>query len=396
MELRPGMSFEMDGQKMTYVGVQKDAASDMPSAVVRSRSEDGLHTVISPQTIAEKGSNFWIASETVTREVFQQQYAEQLDILKRVGVLTPLSTGEEGIVGIDGKEYPPPTAEAIAEYMLKNPELYSRKISQGFTQLLLVPFARPVRKQLNVLHNTIEDHFVPEGEEDSAVRIHRGIRSPSLQTRLFDSLGRGLGIDGSPIKLNALDKEGSSIFHQENVEDYMLYEPVQDETNVVDLTYTGRHKKDILADSAVTPFPGWRVVWVENFQNVPAPGEEKTIHDRTQITTDFPFPWYLVKLCTEEQYQDESGMTMDDWIQFFITNLEKTNEVVDDQKAANLIGNFFSADVSILVGVPGAFFNTRRIHSLGYLIGSLNFYKADLASGASIKDGARTVVRVGG
>jgi len=55
--------------------------------------------------------------EHLEKETLEQQYNEQRETMARVGILIELSTGEQGILGIDNKEYPFPTFEDILANM---------------------------------------------------------------------------------------------------------------------------------------------------------------------------------------------------------------------------------------------------------------------------------------
>ena len=43
----------------------------------------------------------------------QEQYEKQVELMQRLGVVKSLESGEFGIEGIDGKEYPMPTPEQV-------------------------------------------------------------------------------------------------------------------------------------------------------------------------------------------------------------------------------------------------------------------------------------------
>lgn len=73
----------------------------------------------------------------------RKQYEEQVKIMEHYNILVELKDGQKGIIGINGKEYPIPSLGEISKRMLdtkENRELLKKKVEQGFTQLLVVPF----------------------------------------------------------------------------------------------------------------------------------------------------------------------------------------------------------------------------------------------------------------
>ena len=86
-----------------------------------------------------------------------EQYEKQIEIL-RDACGFELESGEVGITGIDGKDYPVPTQEEIAVLMAENRELIEKKKEQGFTKLLLVPFGMKLEYLIHAYQDVITRH----------------------------------------------------------------------------------------------------------------------------------------------------------------------------------------------------------------------------------------------
>ena len=71
----------------------------------------------------------------------KDQYNKQVEMLDRLGIIP----GRE-IVGIDGKQYSVPTFNEIKDRIMENKEVLKKKVEQGFTELLLVPFGMSLDK----------------------------------------------------------------------------------------------------------------------------------------------------------------------------------------------------------------------------------------------------------
>src|SRR3989339_330494 len=89
----------------------------------------------------------------------EQQYRESAKILDRLGLLELLpESGEKGIRGIDGKEYPIPSLDSIKAKIKNDREKYQIKFNQGFTQIQLTPFGLPLELLAAKLEETILKH----------------------------------------------------------------------------------------------------------------------------------------------------------------------------------------------------------------------------------------------
>ena len=96
------------------------------------------------------------SSELFEKLDIETQYNQRHETLSNIGLLEKLSTGQEGIVGIDGKEYPMPTIEEIKARIVEKEAMLETKIEQGFTKLILVPFAAKLSNLTKSYSDTIK------------------------------------------------------------------------------------------------------------------------------------------------------------------------------------------------------------------------------------------------
>jgi len=257
------------------------------------------------------------------KETLPRSYREQAQTLNRTGLLEILpETGEMGVLGIDGKEYPIPTPETIEAEIKKNQEKYETKINQGFTQILLVPFASPLDRLIDTLGQRILSHH-REGK-----LLATKINPNEPDTKLEVDTNQPVWVWDT---WRNSDVSGQCAYYPQS------FDPSH---------HQGRTKQEILNTQTQnqSPFPGWRVLLVEPNMNIPREGKGKTIGGRPQLEANKTPAEYLKLLQTHPQYAQEQGTTLEDWLTLFITHLEKTNEVIDDYQGrgsiAYLMGSF--------------------------------------------------------
>ena len=96
-----------------------------------------------------------------TEQLFpvESEYARCAAALNRTGMLALLPKSERmGVVGLDGKEYPMPTRDQVAELFNHNRALVGRKVPQGFDRLELTPLAAPTPLLLDKMKTAILKH----------------------------------------------------------------------------------------------------------------------------------------------------------------------------------------------------------------------------------------------
>ena len=198
----------------------------------------------------------------MTNDLFpvESEYARCVSALNRTGILTLLLKSESmGVVGIDGKEYPTPTQEQVAEIFAYNRELVARKVPQGFDRLELTPMATPTPLLLDKMKAAIVKH-ASEG------KIYQTRRSPS------DPL--------IPVRVNTEKQVWIwDTLRQATLDtDELVYFPQEYSSN-----HRGQTKLEAINNGRVCALPGWSVGLVESYPIMPAQGCGKTLGGRRQL-----------------------------------------------------------------------------------------------------------------
>lgn len=242
----------------------------------------------------------------------KSEYARCVSALKCTGILTFLpKSGSLGVVGIDGKEYPTPTQQQVAELFAYNRELVGRKVSQGFDRLELTPMATPTPLLLDKMTAAIVKHAT----ETKIYQTRRSASDPLIPVRvnpektvwIWDTLRQALDTD----ELVYFPKEYSSNHH-------------------------GQTKLEAVNNGHICAVLGWSVGLVESFPIMPAQGCGKTLGGRRQLEIGSSPRDYLRTLQTQA-YLGETGKTLEDFITKFLTHLETTNEVSNDGNDNNAL-----------------------------------------------------------
>lgn len=237
-----------------------------------------------------------------------EQYKEQLQTLKETKLIEKLSNGEYGIIGQDNKEYIVPTLDEILERMNKNIEKYNTKIEQGFTKLLIVPFAKKL--------------YDPE-DNTSLTEIHKKtILDKYNNNQLFSTNGDKLELDtNQPLWIW---EEGYSQ-DDENI----IYFPKQFDPE----NHGGKTKSQLLQEDQL----GFQILLLEENIDIPAEKKGQPISNRDQLEANLSPEEYLEKIQIEAQYQHEQGLTAEAWLTLAITHLHKHNQAIDDYQGSGKI-----------------------------------------------------------
>ena len=289
-----------------------------------------------PPTHEMEPSSF-ISLEHWIEHDFRRQYETQVKTMARTGLLELLpDAGEMGIIGIDGKEYPVPSMEAIVEDLMKTPErkaMVEKKMKQGFTEIDLTPMASPIARLKILAENVIRKHHAegklfatrknPADENEPLVALELDTNQPLF---VWDKAEHG------------------------DVNGEIKYFPKQFDKN----DHGGVTKPEWLAESASSPFPGWDVSLQESTINIPRQGKGKTIGGRKQLETNKSPIEYLKTLLTDPAYHGESGTTLEQWLTKFVKTLDTTNQVIDDYQGNGslnyLIAQYHVASDRVLFG----------------------------------------------
>ncbi|MCX6780719.1 MAG: hypothetical protein NT003_01230 [Candidatus Magasanikbacteria bacterium] len=243
----------------------------------------------------------------------KREYYQQVKSLSEIGFLETDEHGEKGVTGIDGKFYQLPTLQQVAAHF-NAPErkaFIDRKFEQGFTRLLITPFAAPL------------DSFYDKAR--AVILEHRSGTDPSKKL---------LAADGS--ELICVQKDPFNIgstYHRQDIEGHLVYnitKLVNSMTGGETVHGGGKTKKEILSDDH-QPFPGFRVQLLQQDLVIPRKGKGTAINGRPALEAGKTGSYYLALLQNPKSpYYNEHGLFIEDWISLFATVLHETNTVIDD------------------------------------------------------------------
>ena len=243
------------------------------------------------------------------------QYNARYESLNKSNIIEKLSNNAKGITGIDGKEYPVPTIDQVKAKITENEAKLMPKIEQGFTKILLVPFAMPLNDLMKKYEETILKHH-----KQGTLRATNG---DTLELNENMPLYHWDGY-------NNADKEGN-----------IVYYPKQFNQN----NHQGQTKQELLDSDML--INGWRIMLIEDLPDLPAEGQGEEINGRKQLEANRAPIDYLQTMQADPIYQNEQGLTPEDYIAYAISQLEEKDQVIDDWqgngKSCWMAGAYFPA-----------------------------------------------------
>ncbi len=251
-----------------------------------------------------------------------KQYESQVAVLRNVGIMTRLPDGSEGIIGEDGTQYPIPSLLSMVQRFCedeKKYELLRRKVEQGFTKLLLVPFGLPLQ--------AIREKYAEQ------LKLHKAA------SKLFAESDQATWLE--------LDADNPVSKWDEYDSQEMAYFP----TSFDPQNHGGLSKADAVAQKGA-----WQVYLVEETR---IPGKDKgaTKNGRKQLEADLTPLQYLEMLKSDSQYKGEVGLTPELWLMKALTRLEEKNEVIDDCQGKGSFSYNLGAYFPESSGVASAYWN---------------------------------------
>lgn len=175
---------------------------------------------------------------------------------------------------------------------MREREYYENWLKRGFTNLEITPFGLPLEKVIHIVSQRILEHY-REG------KLYSG---------------------DIPLKLDEAEPLGVwPRLIQADVKGELKYFVSKFERN------QGFTKKQFL-DLPDVSFPGYLVYLREQNLKIPRQGQGKTIGERKQMETNQTAQEYLHLFLGEKT----RGLTPEDYLTFFLTHLEETNQVTDD------------------------------------------------------------------
>ena len=262
--------------------------------------------------------------EALRQKELKEQYESQKNILERLGILKKLSSGADGLLGIDNKEYGLPSYAEISRSLRQSREWLKTKTEQGFNQLLIVPFGLSLDDLIEKCRQVILRHH----QAGQLLAAKENPADPDEPLELDESQPFSFWDD----------------YQNADINGKLVYFPEEFSQN-----HRGKTKKEVLKKQG-----GWTVLLLENLPNIPRQGQGQEIKGRKQLEAGQMPNQYLEILKTDVSYKNETGMTPEEQIIYTIKHLEQTNQVIDDYQghgriAYNLGGYFPAGD-----GVPCA------------------------------------------
>ena len=282
------------------------------------------------EAISEK---LWPFPE-VSRHTLETQYHQEREALRTAKVLERLSSGEEGIRGINGLEYPLPSFPEVVERLRENKEIVDMKMKQGLLRIQLTPIAMSLDSLRERYQETLLKHYVDMVDPSEPTK---GIPDPT-RTKLFATKENPT----DPNEPLELDTNKPLLRYDEyvggDVNNKLVYFPTQFNQQ----NHGGKTKSELIAQSGA-----WHIILTEDNPILPARGQGKDIGGRKQLEAGKSSIDYLRELSTNPMYQHEQGITTEDWLTMAIIRLETTNQVLDDWqgtgKASRNVGQYFPA-----------------------------------------------------
>jgi len=234
----------------------------------------------------------------------KEQWNAEVKLLFELGVLETFPESKElGIRGIDGKEYPVPRPEEIIARLEKNKEMILTKMEQGFTKLVMEPFAYSFDKLSDKYKKTILEHH----KNGKLLATKENPTDPDENLPLDESEPLWRWEDG---------------YNHCDTEDKMIYFPKEFRKD-----HGGKTKKELLSSDIIT---GWNIWLVEDIPNIRREGKGQEIGKRHQLETNKTPHEYLKLLQTNPEYKNEEGLTPEADIMYALMNLKEKNQVTND------------------------------------------------------------------
>lgn len=266
-------------------------------------------------------------------DMLEKSIKEQLDAQRmayeQAGVLQKLSSGMMGIKGIDGKEYPFPTIEDVMARGKDKMDLLQKKAQQGFTKLLVVPFAMPLKELMEKYKMLCLDLYKKKGK----------FFAPKKNAGDADEMLEYAG-EADPFyaweEYFEGDKTGNIVYMQKKL---------------AAEGHGGMTKMQLLDMGKDMKGAGWDMVMLEDMANIPRKGMGKEVGGRKQFETTMTPGWYLEQLMTNPMYAGESGMSPEDFLANALVTLATTHSVLNDWQGHGgveyLIGALFVKQMKV-------------------------------------------------
>ncbi len=250
----------------------------------------------------------------------KKQYESQLEVLRNAGLLSQLSDGSDGIIGVDATEYPIPSLLSIVQRFCEDGnkyELLRRKVEQGFTKMIMVPFASQLHLLLFAYAERLRAH-------KAADQLFGVSDSPAANPLT--------GVQELQLDMNVPTFTRSA---------YNTQKPVYFPTSFDPENHGGLTRQEAISQKGA-----WQVYLIEETP-IPKKDQGANKNGRRQLEAGLKFTQYLEMLQADPQYEGEIGLTPESWLMRAMTRLKERGEVIDDylgKGAGNMIlGMYFPA-----------------------------------------------------
>ena len=270
----------------------------------------------------------------IFERLIEKGYASQIKSLEEIGFLereSETSLNKLGHTDILGTFREVPTAEAIKKHFLSIPNI-KQKIDQGFTRLLIVPF----------------------GSSLDTLRSKTGelIKKHKKENKLLAEDGSSLELDtATPLwawsEYSNADKSGKLVYYPEQFD-----KENHNGTTKTELLSGAQPSQANSSTPNTNPFPGYHILLIQEDTQIPREGKGTAKAGRDKIEAGKSPNDYLELLKTDSTYSKELGLTPEDWLTLFATNLNQKNKVINDcasqKDSVNyLVGSYFPGSVYV-------------------------------------------------
>jgi hypothetical protein len=288
--------------------------------------------------------------------------------------------------GIDGRDYPLPSLEAVIAKMTETPDkkafvarkirefsLSNEKSKQKLPLLMIVPQKYPLgKRKTSVVKNVASmagavlagmgGGVPPPSEPKYSYTGLMGVYAKLL--RETATAGKLKDPDGNPITAKDTTTNEplwlDDVLKSGNIDNIAYHFPSYD---VATETLSGGWLKKDIPDNALT-FPGFSVLLMEDMPDVPKSGEGKEVAGQEQIEGGSKVSDYLSYFVRQKDLAgktEEMPVTIEGYLMYVITMLKTRGIVVDYTTYSYLMGTRIEATDGFLV--PGAFFDSDRVRA---------------------------------
>jgi hypothetical protein len=262
----------------------------------------------------EKETSF----ETWLEKELPEQYKIQAQILNQLGFLEiNRKTDEKCITGIDGKRYDFPKLSQIKEQILQNREIFEQKMKQGFTELQITPLLG-----IEKLHQTVKRELV---KAKQAGKLQSAKDNPQDETEQTESLLEYLNEEDPCYIWEDISKGEQSGDLKYDVKEFSE-------------NHQGITKKEFLQKKQ-----GYNILLLEKKSNIPSQGKNETVRGRKRPEANQTPKEYLEETKNREEYQNESGFTIEDEFIQLLSCLKRYGQVIDDYEGKGKV-NYLTAN----------------------------------------------------